>query len=100
MGDRHEHERTRENPAAPVKNLVTYVAKKGAEAEMLALVKKHELALRKVGLVTSEPFKVWKAHNIRTGELSIVEYFEWKTQVVRRCAQTPEAGSWIHGSDL
>lgn len=91
MGDRHEHERTRANPAAPVKNLVTYVAKKGHEDEMLALVKKHELALRKVGLVTSEPFKVWKAFNIRTGESSFVEYFEWKDGKAADVAhQTPE----------
>lgn len=91
MGDRHDHERKRENPAAPVKNLVTYVAKKGTEAEMLQLVKKHEVALRKVGLVTAEPFKVWKAYNIRTGESSIVEYFEWKDGKSSDIAhQTPE----------
>ena len=91
MGDRHEHERKRENPAAPVKNLVTYVAKKGGEATLLELVKKHEPALRKVGLVTSEPFKVWKAFNIRTGEHSIVEYFEWKDGKASDVAhQTPE----------
>src|SRR5262249_49576320 len=59
-------------------NLVTYVAKQGKEDELLALVKKHEPALRKVDLVTSEPFKVWKAYNIRSGEHSIVEYFVWK----------------------
>lgn len=87
----HHHERIRENPAAPVKNLVTYVAKKGAETELLALVKKHEVALRKVGLVTSEPFKVWKAYNIRTGEHSVVEFFEWKDGKSSDVAhQTPE----------
>lgn len=91
MGDRHEHERARANPAAPVKNLVTYVAKKGTEDQLLALVKKHEVALRKVGLVTSEPFKVWKALNIRSGEVSIVEYFEWKDGKASDVAhQTPE----------
>jgi hypothetical protein len=91
MGERHEHERERANPAAPVKNLVTYVAKKGKEAELLELVKKHEIALRKVGLVTSEPFKVWKAFNIRTGEHSVVEHFEWKDGKASDIAhQTPE----------
>ena len=87
----HDHERTRENPDAPLKNLVTYVAKKGAEDQLLELVKKHEIALRKVGLVTDMPFKVWKAYNIRSGEHSIVEYFEWKDGKSSDVAhQTPE----------
>jgi hypothetical protein len=91
MSEHHEHERTRANPAAPVKNLVTYVAKEGKADELLALVKRHEIALRKVGLVTSEPFKVWKAQNIRTNEVSIVEYFEWKDGKASDIAhQTPE----------
>ena len=47
------HERKRANPQAPVTNIVTYVPKAGKEAELLALVKKHEPALRKVGLVTA-----------------------------------------------
>src|SRR5689334_17723184 len=91
MSDRHEHARTRENPEAPVKNLVTYVAKQGSEAQLLGLVKKHEVALRKTGLVTAEPFKVWKAFNIRSGEHSVVEYFEWKDGKSSDVAhQTPE----------
>jgi len=91
MVDRHEHEHKRTNPNAPVTNLVTYVAKQGKEDELLALVKKHEPALRKVGLVTSEPFKVWKAYNIRSGEHSIVEYFVWKDGKASDVAhQTPE----------
>ena len=91
MSDRHEHARTRENPEAPVKNLVTYVAKPGSEAKLLELVKKHEVALRKTGLVTAEPFKVWKAFNIRSGEHSVVEYFEWKDGKSSDVAhQTPE----------
>src|SRR5262249_55675501 len=91
MVDRHEHEHKHANPNAPVTNLVTYVAKQGKEDELLALVKKHEPALRKVGLVTSEPFKVWKAYNIRSGEHSIVEYFVWKDGKASDVAhQTPE----------
>jgi hypothetical protein len=35
MGQRHQ--RQRENPHAPVTNIVTYVPKKGKEAELLAL---------------------------------------------------------------
>ena len=54
-------------------------------------MKKHEPALRKVGLVTEEPFKVWKAFNIRTGESSIVEMFTWKDGTASDVAhQTPE----------
>jgi hypothetical protein len=73
-----EHERKRENPHLPVSNIVTYVPKEGKEAELLALVKKHEPALRKIGLVTSEPFRVWKAFDIRKSRVSFIEYFQWK----------------------
>lgn len=91
MSDAHQHERKRENPDAPVTNLVTYVAKPGKEAELLALVRRHEPALRKVGLVTKEPFRLWKAYNIRTGEHSIVEHFVWKDGKAPDVAhQTPE----------
>ena len=63
MGEHHT--RHREHPEAPVTNIVTYVPKPGKEDELLALVKKHEAALRSVALVTKEPFKVWKAFDIR-----------------------------------
>jgi hypothetical protein len=85
------HERKRENPQAPVTNIVTYVPKPGKEAELLALVKKHEPALRKVGLVTAEPFKVWKAFDIRMERVSFIEYFQWKDGSASDTAhQTPE----------
>jgi quinol monooxygenase YgiN len=85
------HERQRENPQAPVTNVVTYVPKQGKEAELLALVKKHEPALRKVGLVTAEPFKVWKAFDVRKGRVSFIEYFQWKDGSASDTAhQTPE----------
>ena len=85
------HERKRENPAAPVANMVTYVPKPGKEAELLALVKNHEPALRKVGLVTAEPFKVWKAFDIRKQRVSFMEYFQWKDGHASDTAhQTPE----------
>jgi hypothetical protein len=85
------HERTRENPNAPVANIVTYVPKKGQEAELLALVKKHEPALRKVGLVTAEPFRVWKAFDIRKEREAFIEYFQWKDGRASDVAhQTPE----------
>jgi hypothetical protein len=85
------HERQRANPEAPVSNVVTYVPKPGKEAELLALVKKHEPALRKVGLVTSEPFKVYKAFDIRKQRVSFIEHFQWKDGNASDTAhQTPE----------
>ena len=88
--DQH-HERTRENPHAPVSNIVTYVPKQGKEAELLALVKKHEKALRQVGLVTAEPFKVWKAFDIRKQRVAFIESFQWKDGTASDTAhQTPE----------
>lgn len=85
------HERKRENPEAPVTNIVTYVPKPGKEAELLALVKRHEPALRSVGLVTDEPFKVWKAFDIRKQRVSFIEEFVWKDGKSSDVAhQTPE----------
>jgi hypothetical protein len=89
MGEHHA--RTRENSQAPVTNIVTYVPKQGKEAELLALVKRHEPALRKIGLVTAEPFKVWKAFDIRKGRVAFIEYFQWKDGNASDTAhQTPE----------
>lgn len=91
MSDQHDHGRKRENPEAPVHNIVTYVPKPGKEAELLALVKKHEPALRSVGLVTSEPFRVWKAFDIRKKRVQFVEHFVWKDGHASNTAhQTPE----------
>ena len=85
------HERHRDNPDAPVSNIVTYVPKAGKEAELLALVKRHEPALRQVGLVTAEPFKVWKAFDIRKQRVSFIEQFQWKDGRASDVAhQTPE----------
>lgn len=76
MSDKHD--RVRENPHLPVTNIVTYQPKPGKEAELLALVKKHETALRAADLVTPEPFRVWKAFDIRKNRTSYIEYFQWK----------------------
>ena len=85
------HERARENPQAPVTNIVTYVPKQGKEAELLALVKQHEAALRKIGLVTAEPFKVWKAFDVRKERVAFIEHFQWKDGYAPDTAhQTPE----------
>jgi hypothetical protein len=86
----HEH-RQRENPHLPVTNIVTYVPKAGKEAELLALVKSHEQALRAAGLVTAEPFRIWKALDIRKHRTSYIEYFQWKDgNVSDRAHETPE----------
>ena len=86
--------RVRENPNLPINNLVTYVPKPGKEAELLALVKKHEPALRASGLVTAEPFKIWKAYDIRKDRTSYVEFFQWKDGNAPEVAhQTPEVMS-------
>lgn len=91
MSDSHEHDKPRGNPDAPVTNIVTYVPKPGKEAELLALVKKHEPALRQVGLVTDEPFRVWKAFDIRKKRTQFIEYFVWKDGRASDVAhQTPE----------
>lgn len=91
MSDQHQHQRTRANPDAPVTNIVTYVPKQGKEAELLELVRKHEPALRKVGLVTDEPFRLWKAYDIRKQREQFIEYFVWKNGNASDIAhQTPE----------
>ncbi len=87
----HDHDRKRENPNAPVMNIVTYVPKAGKEDELLALVKKHEPALRKVGLAGPEPFRVWKAFDVRKKRVSFIEQFTWKDGNASDVAhQTPE----------
>jgi quinol monooxygenase YgiN len=89
MGEHHE--RHKENPDAPVRNIVTYVPKPGKEAELLALVKKHEPALRQVGLVTAEPFQVYKAFDIRKKRVTFIEQFTWTDGRASDTAhQTPE----------
>lgn len=85
------HDRVRANPQLPVSNLVTYVPRPGREDELLALVRRHEPALRAAQLVTDEPFRVWRAFDIRKQRTSFVEYFVWRTGEMADVAhQTPE----------
>ena len=87
----HHDEAAHENPDAPVTNIVTYVPKAGKDADLLALVKKHEPALRAAGLCTSEPFKIWKAFDIRKKRTQYIEWFQWKDGRAASLAhQTPE----------
>jgi hypothetical protein len=91
MSDKH---RVRENPHLPVTMICTYVPKAGKETELLALVKKHEPALRAAGLASDEPFRLWKAFDIRKQRTSYMEYFQWKDGTCsERAHQTPEVMS-------
>jgi hypothetical protein len=91
MSEDHHRETPRANQEAPVANIVMYVPKPGKAAELLALVRKHEPALRKVGLVTSEPFRLWKAYDIRRRREQFIEHFVWKDGRASDIAhQTPE----------
>ena len=62
----------------PITMLVTYRPKQGKEEELLALVRRHWPALQEVGLVTQDPARIWRATDKRSGEVSIVEMFQWK----------------------
>jgi len=91
MTDQHLHGKSRANPQAPVTNIVIYIPKEGKEAELLALIRKHEPALRSVDLVTSDPFRLWKAHDVRKNRDQFIEQFVWKTGDSSDIAhQTPE----------
>ncbi len=79
------------NAQAPVPMMVTYTPKEGKETELLELVRKHGPALRGVGLITGEPVKIWRATDIRSGQVAFVETFEWKNSGSAEVAhQTPE----------
>lgn len=77
MSENHQHRRVRANPDAPATNIVTYIPKPGCEAQLLDLLRKHEPALRSIGLVTPEPFRLWKAHDIRKQRSLFIEQFVW-----------------------
>lgn len=77
--------------SGPVTMLVTYRPKKGRERELQALVEKHWPALDRVGLVTKEPVRIWRATDKRTGAVSFVETFQWRDAEASTIAhQTPE----------
>lgn len=91
----------------PVTMHVTYRAKKGHEDALLALVKQHWPALRRLGLASSEPPLVWRAVD-RKGNTSFVEVFQWRDASASGVAhQTPEVmaiwepmGAVMEGMDL
>lgn len=87
----HHESITRRDPHLPVSNIVTYVPRPGCEDALLALVRRHEVALRQVGLASPEPFHVWKAFDVRKKRVCFIEQFQWKDGGAPDVAhQTPE----------
>jgi quinol monooxygenase YgiN len=77
--------------AKPVLTHVTYRPKKGKEAALFALVKKHWPTLRKTGLVTAKAATVYRAHDKRSGADYFIEIFSWRDEQAAGLAhQTPE----------
>lgn len=76
----------------PVSVLVTYRLNPGAEAQFLPLLKKHWPTLDRLGLVTKERPKIWRAENTRkAGAISYVELMHWKDASCPEVAhQTPD----------
>jgi hypothetical protein len=76
---------------SPVKTLVIYRPKTGAERALEALVRKHLPTLRKLGLMSPAEGQLWRAADKRSGAVSFVEIFEWKDGRASDVAhQTPE----------
>ena len=75
----------------PVPTLVIYTPKKGKDKELEGVVEKHWPTLNRLGLVTKEPAKIWRATDKRTGEVYFVEMFSWKDAEAPEIAhQTPD----------
>lgn len=75
----------------PVKTLVIYRPKTGAERALEALVMLHLPTLRRLGLIAPADGQVWRAQDKRSGAVSFVEIFEWKDGKASEVAhQTPE----------
>jgi hypothetical protein len=75
----------------PVIAHVTYMPKKGKEKELLELVKKHWPTLKKAGLATNEPAKIWEATDIRSGRVYYIEIMTWVDEEASRTAhELPE----------
>ncbi len=75
----------------PVAVLVRYRPKAGKEDDLLALLRQHWPTLDRLGLVTKEPAKIWRAVDKKSGRVSFVEWMEWKDDQSSNVAhQTPE----------
>ena len=75
----------------PVLTLVEYIPKSGWEEPLLDLVRQHWPTLRELGLATSSPAEVFRATDKRTGEVALLELFEWADRTSSETAhQLPE----------
>ncbi len=79
----------------PVNRLVIYRPKKGKESNLEEILRTHGPTLRRSGLLTNEPVRLWRATDLRReGEPSqpyFVETFQWRDEKASDIAhQTPE----------
>jgi hypothetical protein len=91
-------------------NLVVYKVKKGHDAEFRKLLAKHWPTLKALGLVTSDPARIWRGENIRSDfdGSTWIEMFSWKEEGSANLAhQTPEVmkvwepmGPMLAGMDI
>ena len=76
----------------PVTRLVLYRPKAGSFAALEALVRQHGPVLRKTGLITDDPVRVYRATDVRKPDGAfLVEQFVWRDGAAAGLAhQTPE----------
>jgi len=77
----------------PVNRVVIYRPKPGQLAELEAIVTRHGAVLRKVGLITDDPVRVFRAREPRKPEAGtfLVEHFRWRDGAASDIAhQTPD----------
>jgi hypothetical protein len=87
------HPRKPNESKDPVHRMVIYRPKPGSGAALAAILAQHGAALRKVGLITDAPVRVYRATDIRNpnDEPFFVEQFEWRDGAASDIAhQTPE----------
>jgi hypothetical protein len=78
----------------PVNRLVIYRPKAGSHDQLLAILRQHGPTLRKTGLITDEPVRLFGATDLRrdgSPEPYFIETFQWKdAQAADVAHQTPE----------
>src|SRR6266852_4737937 len=78
----------------PVNRLVIYRPKKGKESALEPILHQHGPVLRRSGLITDEPVRLWRATDLRREgepEPYFVEIFQWRDENASDIAhQTPE----------
>lgn len=77
----------------PVHRLVIYRPKADSLAALEAIVKQHGSVLRKVGLITDDPVRVYRGTDLRKPDAGpfLVEQFVWRDGAASDIAhQTPE----------